>query len=111
MRTEILGSGEASTFCSCAIYEEAHDKGVPVSRLALAYFFHDANIFIDISEEIGVTSNRSRIKRVDAKIYRHWHPDHLDETNQLSYDDCLTLAKQLDAGNISFAYDLQIVSI
>ena len=36
---------------------------------------------------------------------------HLDETNQLSYDDCLALEKQLNAGNITFAFDQQIISV
>jgi phosphoribosyl 1,2-cyclic phosphate phosphodiesterase len=35
----------------------------------------------------------------------------LHETNQLSYDDCLTLEKRLDAGNITFACDQQIISV
>ena len=80
MIIEILGSGGASItprpFCTCHICEEAREKGVPYSRLGPAYFIHDASVLIDSPEEIGVMINRSRIKRVDAVIYSHWHPDH-----------------------------------
>lgn len=80
MKIEVLGSGGAGIiprpFCDCRICTEAAIRGVPYSRYGPAYFIHDINLLIDTPEEIGVMLVRSGIKRVDAVIYSHWHPDH-----------------------------------
>jgi phosphoribosyl 1,2-cyclic phosphate phosphodiesterase len=50
---------------------------VPYARGGPATFIHDANVLFDTPEEIREQLNRSRIDRVDACFYSHWHPDHV----------------------------------
>lgn len=80
MKIEILGSAGATLtprpFCNCQVCEEARHKGVPYSRSGPAYFVHDVNLLIDTPEEIALLLNRSNIRRVEAAVYSHWHPDH-----------------------------------
>jgi phosphoribosyl 1,2-cyclic phosphate phosphodiesterase len=80
MRIEILGSGGAISTprpgCTCHVCVEAREKGIPYSRSGPAVFVHDAALLIDTPEEIKYQLNRSRIPRVNACVYSHWHPDH-----------------------------------
>ena len=81
MRIEVLGSGGAAiiprAMCSCSVCEEARQKNVvPFVRYGPSLFIHDINLLIDTPEEISIQLNRSRITKVEAALYSHWHPDH-----------------------------------
>ncbi len=80
MRIEFLGTGGATTtprpLCTCGICVEAREKGVPYSRSGPSVFVHGPDLLIDTPEEIKDELNRSRVTRIAAVIYSHWHPDH-----------------------------------
>lgn len=81
MRIEILGSGGAMIIprplCTCRVCEEARQKNdIPYVRYGPSLFVHDINLLIDTPEEIAVQLNRSRIRKIEAALYSHWHPDH-----------------------------------
>lgn len=81
MQVEILGSGGAVTIpqpgCECRVCVEARARGIPYSRSGPCTFVHGPNILIDTPEEIKDQLNRSRVRRIDACFYSHWHPDHV----------------------------------
>lgn len=81
MEIEIVGSGGAvpppRPGCHCPVCHEAREKGVPYARGGPATFIRGVNVLIDTPEEIRDELNRSRIDRVDACFYSHWHPDHV----------------------------------
>lgn len=81
MQIEILGSGGAVPAprpgCRCQTCKDARDKGIPYARSGPSTFIHGANILFDTPEESREQLNRSRINRVDACFYSHWHPDHV----------------------------------
>ena len=81
LQIEILGSGGAIPAprpgCHCRTCEEARERGVPYARTGPSTFIHGASILFDTPEEIREQLNRSRIDRVDACFYSHWHPDHV----------------------------------
>ena len=81
MRLEVLGSGGAITTprpgCDCAVCVEARERGVPYARTGPSYFLHGPDVLFDTPEESKAQLNRSRIGRVAAAFYSHWHPDHV----------------------------------
>ncbi len=81
MRLEVLGSGGAVTIprpgCDCRVCVEARKLGVPYSRTGPSFFLHEAHVLFDTPEESKHQLNRSRIGRVAACFYSHWHPDHV----------------------------------
>ncbi len=81
MQIEILGSGGAITTprpgCDCPVCIEARVKGVPYSRSGPSLFVHGPDVLIDTPEESKDQINRSRITRINACFYSHWHPDHV----------------------------------
>jgi phosphoribosyl 1,2-cyclic phosphate phosphodiesterase len=81
MQIEFLGSGGAITTprpgCDCRLCVEAKAKGVPYSRGGPSVFIHGPNVLIDTPEEIKAALLRSRVTRIDAALYSHWHPDHV----------------------------------
>jgi phosphoribosyl 1,2-cyclic phosphate phosphodiesterase len=81
MRVEFLGTGGAITtpqpLCSCTICAEAREKGVPYSRSGPSVFVHGPDLLVDTPEEIKDQLNRSRVERIGACVYSHWHPDHV----------------------------------
>lgn len=81
MKIEFLGSGGAVTTprpgCSCRVCVEARAKGVPYSRTGPSVFVHGPNLLIDTPEEAKEQLNRSQVRRIDAAVYSHWHPDHV----------------------------------
>ncbi len=80
MRIEFLGTGGAITIprpgCGCRICAQAREHGVPYSRSGPCVFVHGPDILIDTPEEIKDQLNRSRVGRIGACFYSHWHPDH-----------------------------------
>src|SRR5881628_1321568 len=80
MRVEILGSAGASwtprPLCRCPICVEALHKGVPYARTGPSVFVHGPDVLIDTPEDSHAQVARSRIERVRAGLYSHWHPDH-----------------------------------
>ena len=80
MKVEILGSGGAVTTprpgCSCRVCAEAREKGPPYARSGPSFFVHGPDVLIDTPEEIKEQLNRSRVARIQACLYSHWHPDH-----------------------------------
>jgi len=81
MQIEIVGSGGAEApprpGCHCRVCDEARERGVPYARGGPATFIHGVNILFDTPEDIRVLLNQSRVERVDACFYSHWHPDHV----------------------------------
>lgn len=81
MQIEFLGSGGAITIprpgCQCKLCVDARAKGVPYSRTGPSYFVHGPDVLIDTPEEIKEQLNRSRVTRIAACFYSHWHPDHI----------------------------------
>lgn len=81
MQIEILGSGGAFPAprpgCRCTVCTTARERGIPYARSGPATFIHGADILFDTPEEIREQLNRSRIDRVAACFYSHWHPDHV----------------------------------
>ena len=81
MEIEILGSGGCITTpvpgCQCRVCTEAREKGIPYSRTGPGIFVHGPNVLIDTPEEIKEQINRSRITKIEAAFYSHWHPDHV----------------------------------
>jgi phosphoribosyl 1,2-cyclic phosphate phosphodiesterase len=81
MQIEFLGSGGAITIpkpgCQCRVCAEARARGIPYSRTGPSVFVHGPNVLIDTPEEIKEQLNRSRVTRIDAAFYSHWHPDHV----------------------------------
>jgi phosphoribosyl 1,2-cyclic phosphate phosphodiesterase len=80
LRVEILGSGGAVTIprpgCSCRVCVEAREKGIPYARTGPSVFMHGPDVLIDTPEEAKQQLNRSRVTRIAAGLYSHWHPDH-----------------------------------
>lgn len=81
MKIEFLGSGGAVTTpnpaCDCPICSEARAKEVPYSRMGPSLFIHELNLLIDTPEEIKPQLLRAGVRRVEACLYSHWHPDHV----------------------------------
>ncbi len=81
MNIEFLGTGGAIAaprpLCGCRVCVEAREKGVPYSRSGPSLFVHGPDVLIDTPEEIRDQINRSRIERIAACLYSHWHPDHV----------------------------------
>jgi phosphoribosyl 1,2-cyclic phosphate phosphodiesterase len=81
MEIEILGSGGCITTpvpgCRCKVCVEAREKGMPYSRTGPSIFLHGPDVLIDTPEEIKEQINRSRIQKIEAAFYSHWHPDHV----------------------------------
>ena len=77
----MLGSGGALTTprpgCACRVCVEARERGVPYSRTGPSFFLHGPDVLFDTPEESKHQLNRSRIGRVAACFYSHWHPDHV----------------------------------
>jgi len=80
VRVEILGSGGAVTIprpgCSCPVCVEARERGAPYARTGPSVFVHGPDVLIDTPEEAKLQLNRSRVTRIAAALYSHWHPDH-----------------------------------
>jgi phosphoribosyl 1,2-cyclic phosphate phosphodiesterase len=80
LHVEILGSGGAVTIprpgCCCRVCAEAREKGVPYERTGPSIFVHGPDVLIDTPEESKLQLNRSRVTRIAAGLYSHWHPDH-----------------------------------
>jgi len=80
LRVEILGSGGAVTIprpgCGCRVCAEAREKGAPYARTGPSVFVHGPDVLIDTPEESKLQLNRSRVTRIAAGLYSHWHPDH-----------------------------------
>ena len=80
MRVEILGSGGAVTIprpgCECHVCVEAREQGPPYERTGPSVFVHGPDVLIDTPEESKLQLNRSRVTRIAAGLYSHWHPDH-----------------------------------
>lgn len=80
MKVEILGSGGAVTIprpgCACRVCVEARAKGRPYERTGPSVFVHGPDVLIDTPEESKQQLNRSRVTRIAAGLYSHWHPDH-----------------------------------
>ena len=51
-------------------------KGVPYARTGPSVFVHGPDVLIDTPEESKQQLNRSRVTRIAAGLYSHWHPDH-----------------------------------
>ncbi len=81
MRVEFLGTGGAITLprplCECRVCSQAREEGLPYSRCGPSLFVHGPDVLIDTPEEIKDQLNRSRITRIAACFYSHWHPDHV----------------------------------
>jgi phosphoribosyl 1,2-cyclic phosphate phosphodiesterase len=81
MQIEFLGTGGAITTprpgCQCRLCTEARLRGVPYSRSGPSLFVHGPDVLIDTPEEIKDQLNRSRVGRIAAGFYSHWHPDHV----------------------------------
>jgi phosphoribosyl 1,2-cyclic phosphate phosphodiesterase len=81
MQIEFLGSGGAITTprprCTCPLCVEARQKGIPYSRTGPSLFVHGPDVLIDTPEESKAQIDRSRITRIAAGLYSHWHPDHV----------------------------------
>jgi phosphoribosyl 1,2-cyclic phosphate phosphodiesterase len=82
MKITVLGSGGCMVIpkplCPCRICEEARSRGEPYERTGPALFIHDAHLLIDTPAEIASQLNRSRIERIDAVLYTHLDPDHVE---------------------------------
>lgn len=80
MRVEVLGSGGAVTIprpgCGCEVCVEARERGAPYARSGPSVFVHGPDVLIDTPEESKQQLNRSRVARIAAGLYSHWHPDH-----------------------------------
>jgi phosphoribosyl 1,2-cyclic phosphate phosphodiesterase len=80
LRVEVLGSGGAVTIprpgCLCAVCVEARCEGPPYARSGPSVFVHGPDVLIDTPEEAKQQLNRSRVSRIAAGLYSHWHPDH-----------------------------------
>jgi phosphoribosyl 1,2-cyclic phosphate phosphodiesterase len=81
MQIEFLGTAGAMTTprpgCHCRVCAQAREKGIPYSRCGPSLFVHGPDVLIDTPEEIKDELNRSRVTRVPACLYSHWHPDHV----------------------------------
>ena len=79
MQVEILGSGGAVTIprpgCRCTVCIEARENGAPYARTGPSVFVHGPDVLIDTPEEAKLQLNRSRVTRIAAGLYSHWHPD------------------------------------
>ncbi|MCB0337288.1 MAG: hypothetical protein KDD62_13315, partial [Bdellovibrionales bacterium] len=56
--------------------DEAIERGRPYARTGPSVFLHEANVLFDTPEEAKQQLTESRISKVDAAFYSHWHPDH-----------------------------------
>jgi phosphoribosyl 1,2-cyclic phosphate phosphodiesterase len=78
---EFLGTGGAITtprpLCYCRVCSQARREGVPYSRGGPSLFVHGPDVLVDTPEEIKDQLNRSRVTRITACFYSHWHPDHV----------------------------------
>lgn len=81
VKIEFLGTGGAITtpqpLCDCRVCVQARERGMPYSRGGPSVFVHGPDLLIDTPEEIKDQINRSRITKISACIYSHWHPDHV----------------------------------
>jgi phosphoribosyl 1,2-cyclic phosphate phosphodiesterase len=81
MQVEFLGTGGAITIprpgCLCQVCVQARTAGLPYSRSGPSVFVHGPDILLDTPEEIKEQLNRSRVNRIQACFYSHWHPDHV----------------------------------
>ncbi|MFH0976009.1 MAG: MBL fold metallo-hydrolase [Spirochaetota bacterium] len=81
MQIEFLGTSGPLTvpkpFCNCKVCIQAREKGIPYSRSGPSVFVHGPDVLIDTPEEIKDELNRSRVKKINACFYSHWHPDHV----------------------------------
>ena len=81
MKIEFLGSGGAVTTprpgCFCRVCELARERGMPYSRMGPSLFVHGPDVLIDTPEESKAQLNRAGFKAVEACLYSHWHPDHV----------------------------------
>ena len=116
MELTILGSGGCAVIpkplCRCRICREARTKGLPYARTGPSIFLHDANLLVDTPAEIVQQINREKITRIDALLFSHLDPDHvegfrvleqisLDFRSWRAYGDRqinLVLPEPLDAG-------------
>ena len=51
-------------------------KGIPYERTGPSVFVHGPDVLIDTPEESKLQLDRSRVTRIAAALYSHWHPDH-----------------------------------
>ncbi len=81
MQIEFLGTGGAVTTprpgCACRVCAQARARGLPYSRTGPSLFVHGPDVLIDTPEESKEQLNRSRVGRIAACCYSHWHPDHV----------------------------------
>jgi phosphoribosyl 1,2-cyclic phosphate phosphodiesterase len=80
VKVEILGSGGATVTprpgCGCRVCVEARERGLPYSRTGPSVFVHGPDVLFDTPEESRLQLDRSRVTRIAACLYSHWHPDH-----------------------------------
>ncbi len=80
MKVEILGSGGATVTprpgCACPVCAEARVRGIPYARTGPSVFVHGPDVLFDTPEESRLQLDRSRVTRIAACFYSHWHPDH-----------------------------------
>lgn len=62
--------------CTCAVCDEARQKGIPYSRNGNSIYNHDENILFDTPEDIFSSLNRENITSVDHIFLSHKHFDH-----------------------------------
>lgn len=81
MKLKIIGSGGMSiipsSFCKCAICEEARKKGGRYERLGPSLYIEDIKMLIDTPEDIAVACNRQNISDVKYLSISHSDPDHV----------------------------------
>ena len=81
MKLKIVGSGGMSiipsSFCTCAICEEARQKGGRYERLGPSLYIEDIKMLIDTPEDIAVACNRQNITQVKHMSISHPDPDHV----------------------------------
>jgi phosphoribosyl 1,2-cyclic phosphate phosphodiesterase len=80
LRLEVLGSGGAIAtprpLCDCHVCALAREHGPPDARSGPSVFVHGPDVLVDTPEESRVQLAFSGIRRVEAALYSHWHPDH-----------------------------------
>lgn len=80
MKIQVLGSGGflpiPRATCGCRICQVARKKGWPYKRRGPACYLPAAGVLFDTPEDINDSLNFSKIGKVSAIIYTHWHPDH-----------------------------------
>jgi phosphoribosyl 1,2-cyclic phosphate phosphodiesterase len=82
MELTILGSGGCMVIpkplCTCPVCTEARERGEPYSRTGPSAFLHDENLLIDTPAESAFQLNRARIEKIDALLFSHLDPDHVE---------------------------------